>query len=126
MRSPTASSRCSSSPQGMSLDVRSIAEAPLRLLMFFVLLLLVRGCRLIAVRRGSAIVFPTAGPTARFCEKGGRVIAGAAGGPLATGGVERDPLDGRPHPSAVDHGRSASGASAGAAPLTPARSGDLR
>ena len=37
---------------GMSLDVRSIAEAPLRLLMFFVLRLM-RGCRLIAVRRGA-------------------------------------------------------------------------
>ncbi|HET6814268.1 MAG TPA: cation:proton antiporter [Actinomycetota bacterium] len=30
---------------GMTLDVRSIAEAPLRLLIFFVLLLAVRGCR---------------------------------------------------------------------------------
>jgi Kef-type K+ transport system membrane component KefB len=37
---------------GMALDVRSIAEAPLRLLLFFVLMFLVRGLPALAVYRG--------------------------------------------------------------------------
>jgi hypothetical protein len=54
---------------------------------------------LIAVRREGNSV-PHSRADHALAGKGVRVIAGAAGGPLATGGIERAPLEDRPHPRA--------------------------